>query len=121
MDGCRGEPHRPIGCGEVMSADGMPMGRKLRPTACSEALMKLSEGVVLDALEPQMAGVFEPRQLGCGAAGGAGVIVSLMRSWADAMTRDAALHRPDPEALVGLDYENAYGRAFRSACMRGAT
>ena len=111
----------PIDCGEVVNAQGVPVGRKLRPIACSESLMKLAEGVVLDAFGPMVVGVFEPRHLGCGAADGAGLIVSLMRSWVDAMINDAALHQADPETLVGLDYENAYGgRAFRSACMRGA-
>ena len=110
----------PIDCGEVASADGLPATRKLRPIACSEALMKLAEGVVLDAMAKQLEGVFEPRQLGCGAPDGAGVIVSLMRSWAVEARQGHEGRQDDPEALVGLDYENAYGRAFRSACMRGA-
>ena len=109
----------PIDCGEAASADGLPAARKLRPIACSEALMKLAEGVVLDAMAKQMEEVFEPRQLGCGAPDGAGVIVSL-RSWVVEARQGHEGRQDDPEALVGLDYENAYGRAFRSACMRGA-
>ena len=52
----------PIDCREVAGEDGLQTGRKLRPIACSEALMKLAEGVVLDAMGKQLEEVFEPRQ-----------------------------------------------------------
>ena len=66
-----------------------------------------------------MARVLEMRQVGCGMADGAGIVVSLVRSWAaDIVSTDNA-DLVDPETILGVDLANAYGKAYRSTCMRG--
>ena len=61
--------------------------RKLRPIACAEAPVKLAEGTLIDGMLPELARVVEPRQVGCGMADGAGIVVSLVRSWAADIVR----------------------------------
>ena len=67
---------RPLEPGEPADA---PRRRKLRPTACAECPLKLVEGAAIDAVIAEVAPAFGPAQLGCGAADGAGVMVSLLR------------------------------------------
>ena len=57
--------------------------------------------------------------MGCGVADGAGVMVSLLRTWAEEEMAANADVPQDPLMFAGLDLENAYGRAYRSACIRG--
>ena len=46
-------------------------------------------------------------------------MVSLLRTWAEGELETAHELSQDPVIFVGLVLENAYGRAYRSACVRG--
>ena len=113
----------PVDCGERPAEPGQladaPRKRKLRPIACAECPLKLVEGAAIDAVVAVVALAFEPAQLGRGAADGAGVMVSLFRTWAEEEMEAARELSQGPVMFAGLDLENAYGRAYRSACVRG--
>ena len=104
------EPHQPLDA---------PRVRKLRPIACAECPLKLVEGAAIDAVMMEVVPALEPARMGCGAADGAGVMVSLLRTWAEEELETAGGLTQDPVIFAGLDLENAYGRAYRSACVRG--
>ena len=113
----------PVDCGErplePHERPDAPRKRRLRPIACAECPLKLVEGAAIDAVMTEVAPALEPAQMGCGAADGAGVMVSLLRTWAgEEMVAHAELPQ-GPLVFAGLDLENAYGRAYRSACVRG--
>ena len=113
----------PVDCGErplePHERTDAPRRRKLRPIACAGCPLKLVEGAAIDAVMSEAAPAFGPAQMGCGAADGAGVMVSLLRTWAEEeMVAHDELPQ-DPLVFAGLDLENAYGRAYRSACVRG--
>ena len=57
-------------------------------------------------------------QLGCGAADGSGIIISLVRTWAGSMG-GLGERVDEPDGVAALDLENAYRLAFRSSCLRG--
>ena len=80
--------------------------------------MKLVEGAAVDMELSHLMHILEPRQLGCGTPDGAGLVVSLMRAWAAEDLDDP--HPDDPNTFESLDFENAYGRARRSAMVKGA-
>ena len=113
----------PVDCGERPVEPGQladaPRKRKLRPIACAGCLLKLVEGAAIDAVIAGVAPALEPARLGCGAADGAGVMVSLFRAWAEEEMEAAHELSQDLVIFAGLDFENAYGRAYRSACVRG--
>ena len=89
----------PIDCGEKVDAPGQ---RKIRPIACSEALLKMADSAVLDGLQKEIETALEPHQLGCGAADGAGMIVSAMRAWAgQAKERGGDAQDPDVSPRLG--------------------
>ena len=104
--------------GEV--PEGEERQRKLRPIACAESLVKLVETLAIDDVAQQMLEQFEPEQLGVGTPDGAPLIITLVRSWAEALQRaEGTEEQADEESLLGIDLENAYGRALRSACLEG--
>ena len=70
----------PIDCGDARTAPGEPARRKLRPIACSEALVKLAETIVIDANESQLRAAMRPHQLGCGVPDGAVLLVTATRA-----------------------------------------
>ena len=113
----------PVDCGEKPRDPDAPVHappeRKLRPIACAECALKLVEGAAIDAVASELVPVLEPAQLGCGTPDGAGIMVSLLRSWAEEESDEWADRDDDPTVFAGLDLENAYGRAYRSACVRG--
>ncbi|CAK0795081.1 unnamed protein product [Prorocentrum cordatum] len=108
----------PVDCDWARVGPGQPAQRKLRPIACAEVLMKLVEGACIDEESASMLAALEPRQLGCGAPDGAPLIVHLARSWAERV-QAASEPEDDPFVAASVDLENAYGRAFRSSCLRG--
>ena len=105
---------RPLEPGELADA---PRRRKLRPIACAECPLKIVEAI--DAVIVEVAPALGPAQLGCGAAGGAGVMMSWLRIWAEEELEAAHESSQDPVIFAGLDLENAYRLAYRSACVRG--
>ena len=112
----------PVDSGERPLGPDDPPGtiprRKIRPIACSEAPVKFAEGILIDAQMGAVTVAMEPMQLGCGAADGSGIIISLVRTWTGAMgEQPSAMGGPD--GVAALDLENAYGLAFRSSCLRG--
>ena len=116
----------PVDCGDARTPPGEPARRKLRPIACSEALMKLAETIVIDANESQLRTAMRPHQLGCGVPDGAVLIVSATRAWASEMQRKAKAEIDHPtedgtraleQSVMGIDMENAYGRVLRSSCI----
>ena len=113
----------PVDCGERPLEPGEPADaprrRKLRPIACAECPLKLVEGAAIDAVIAEVAPALEPAQLGCGAADGAGAMASLPKTWAEEELEAARELPQDPVIFAGLDLEKAYGRAYRSACVRG--
>ena len=110
----------PVDCGPAVLEEGEAPRRKLRPIVCSGALLKVAESAAIDSVQQELLAAMEPRQMGCGTPDGTGVIVSTVRSWAStALERDGRRHS-DPEVFESLDLLNAYGRAFRSACIRVA-
>lgn len=110
----------PVDCGQAKVGPDEAPRRKLRPIACAEAPLKLAEGVLIDGMLPELARVLEPRQVGCGMADGAGIVVSLVRSWAaDIVSTDRTDHA-DPETILGVDLANAYGKAYTGALACGA-
>ena len=110
----------PVDCGPAVLEEGEAPCRKLRPIACSEALLKVAESAATDSVQQELLAALEPRQMGCGTPDGTGVIVSTVRSWASTALQRDGLRHSDPEVFESLDLLNAYGRAFRSACIRGA-
>ena len=76
----------PVDSGERPPGPDDPLGavprRKIRPIACSEAPVKLAEGILVDTQLDVVTRAMEPVQLGCGAADGSGIIISLVRTWA---------------------------------------
>ena len=116
----------PVDCGDARTAPGEPARRKLRPIACSEALMKLAETIVIDANESQLRTAMRPHQLGCGVPDGAVLLVTATRAWASEVQRRAKAEIDHPaedgmkaleQSVMGIDMENAYGRVLRSSCI----
>ena len=74
----------PVDCGQRPLEPGQPADaprtRKLRPIACAECPLKLVEGAAIDAVMTGIAPALEPAQMGCGAADGAGVLISLLHT-----------------------------------------
>ena len=115
-----------IDCGDARSAPGEPARRKLRPIACSEALLKLAETLVIDANESQLRAAMRPHQLGCGVPDRAVLLVTATRAWASEVQRKTMAEIDHPaeddtkaleQSVMGIDMENAYGRVFRSSCI----
>ena len=100
-----------------------PSRRKLLQIALEEATVKCVEGVASDdATARKVWGVLEPLQLGVGTPGGTALLVSLLRQRAHIAAVGPQAPVP-PElmmVLVSGDLKNAYGKAFRSARLRGA-
>ena len=63
----------------------------------------------------------ERRNLGLGTPDAAALIVRLVRAWAQDMTSYGAdPSNKDAQVILGIDLENAYGRALRSPCLAEA-
>ena len=82
---------------------------KLRPIALTEALTKLAESAVVDAVFPQLRNHFHGRQFSVREPAGAEVIVGAVRQ--------AAWLRP-ADAVVATDLSNAYGSVSRARTLR---
>ncbi len=94
--------------------------RKLRPIACAEVLIKFVETLFSDEQSADMLQAFEPHQVGCGTPDGSPLIVYTARTWADNLRAKSHPTAEDfEECIAGIDFEHAYGRAYRSACLRG--
>ena len=112
----------PVDSGERPPGPDDPPGavprRKIRPIACSEAPVKLAVGILVDAQIDVVTRTMGPMQLGCGTADGSGIIISLVRTWAGSMGGPDE-RADEPDGVAALDFENAYGLAFRGSCLRG--
>ena len=102
----------PVDCGDARTAPGEPTRRKLRPIACSEALMKLAETIVIDANESQLRTAMRPHQLGCGVPDGAVLFVTATRAWASEVQRRAK-EEIDHPAEDGMEGSGAIGHGDR--------
>ena len=116
----------PEDCGWQKDEQGQEdhCGRKLRPIALAEVLVKLAETSLIDEHIDRIVRRLEPEQFGCGTPDGATQMVMLVRDTARGAHQDlgpGCTPRPGAhmQATVGLDLENAYGRAYRSGCLRG--
>ena len=90
----------PIDCGETQDDDGQ-VKRKLRPIALAEALLKLAEGLAVDAALPVLARYLEPNQLGATTPDGAPIIVRVIRSWAADIIHNARDGEATPRGEEG--------------------
>ena len=92
-------------------------GGKLRPIALTEALLKLAESIVIDAVFPVLRRHFHMSQFSVREAAGAELVVGCLRQ----VARDRPTH-----AILATDLSNAYGttslvaalNATRHACPR---
>ena len=103
--------------------------KKYRPIAGREVLMKFVESVNLDVERAEVSSSLEPFQLGCGTPDACPIIVTTIQSWmSDAVhalshgddRNILAMEDPATFTVASLDETNAYGRALRSVCLRGA-
>ena len=113
----------PLDCGpkkpELGQQMPQPCPRKLRPIALLEVLMKLAESCVIEQhIERLLKGV-EPTNLGLGSPDAAALIVRIVRGWANDMVA-APKRGQDADVVLPSDLENAYGKAYRSTCLKAA-
>ena len=94
--------------------------------ACSEAVLKLAETIVIDANESQLRAAMRPHQLGCGVPDRTVLLVTATRAWASEVQRRAKVEIDHPaedgmkaleQSVMGIDMENACGRVLRSSCI----
>ena len=125
----------PKDCGPKKPEPGEPCAepapRKLRPIALAESLLKYVETMIIDEELSPRSRAPEPRPIGTPDA--AAVIVRAVRAWAagiETATGGAWGHveavdgegpcDDDADVVMPVDLENAYGRAYRAACLESA-
>lgn len=81
---------------------------KVRPIALTEAIVKLSEAVLVDLVAPSLRAAMEPRQLSVRTPGAVEALARSLRHWVTAKPH---------LTLVELDLSNAYGSVFRSSVL----
>ena len=85
-------------------------------------LVKMCESCIATTLPRHILRAVEPNNLGLGSPDAAAMCARFLREWSTPIAQNVGKETPGatsgaPEALVALDLENAYGRAFRSTCL----
>ena len=93
------------------------MPTQATPHRAGGVLMKLAESCVIEQRIDKLLKVVEPTNLGLGTPDAAALIVRIVRGWA-CDTAAATEGGPDGDVILPIDLENAYGRAFRSTCLK---
>ena len=85
-----------------------PNGKGVRPIALFECGVKLSTGLLLDAITRKVSTIVGPYQFGIGMPAGAEIMLASLQ----------ALSRSSPHLVfVGTDIKNAFGSAFRDSTL----
>eukprot|EP00973_Karenia_brevis_P049172 6820734-Karenia_brevis.AAC.1 len=110
----------PIDCGPKPESR---TGRKLRPITLTESLVKFAESVGIDVLVDDIRRTFEPGQVGICTPDGNILLLRALQSWTSEM-ESANIENmaqnvfDDLDAVLGIDFTNAYGKFFRSQAIR---
>ena len=115
-----GQIMAPKDCGPKAGTDPAACVRKLRPIALEECLVKFGESACIDECAVEIRRALEPRQVGSGTPDGTVLAIGVLQQWVAAILEGpAASDSADPELILSLDLENAYGKGLRSAFVCG--